>query len=232
MGFDYKKAKRLAIEMRKNSFTYKEILHKIPVSKSTLSLWLRSVSLAKKQFQKLTDKKFELQKRGAAARKKQKVELISKIFSESKNDLPSLLKDHLFISGLTLYWGEGSKEKSYRPGRGLQLINSDPRVIKIYLLWLKKCLKIKRNRISLDIYLHENHHERTPEVILYWSKVTGFNKNHFTRVYKKKHIAKKTRKSPNEYFGILQVNVSKSSRDLRRVEGFIQALFEFCIKNS
>jgi len=49
---DYKKA----IELRKKGLSYSEILKCVPVAKSTLSLWLRSVGLSKKQRQRLTDK--------------------------------------------------------------------------------------------------------------------------------------------------------------------------------
>jgi len=43
------KEKEKAIKLRKRGFSYSEILREIPVAKSTLSLWLRSVGLAKKQ---------------------------------------------------------------------------------------------------------------------------------------------------------------------------------------
>ena len=49
--------KSKAIELRKQGFSYSEILKQIPVAKSTLSVWLKNVGLSKKQKQKLTKKK-------------------------------------------------------------------------------------------------------------------------------------------------------------------------------
>ena len=49
--------KERAIKLRREGLSYSEILQKIPVAKSTLSLWLRSIGLSKKQVQRLTEKK-------------------------------------------------------------------------------------------------------------------------------------------------------------------------------
>ena len=56
--------KQRAITLRKQGLSYNEILKKVPVSKSSLSLWLRSVGLAKEQKQRLTEKKLTSMKRG------------------------------------------------------------------------------------------------------------------------------------------------------------------------
>jgi hypothetical protein len=41
--------KEKAIKLRKSGATYSEVLREVPVSKSTLSLWLRDVGLSKTQ---------------------------------------------------------------------------------------------------------------------------------------------------------------------------------------
>ena len=53
--------KAKAIAFRKEGKTYSEILKKVPVAKSTLSLWLRDVGLSKTQKQKITVKKHKAQ---------------------------------------------------------------------------------------------------------------------------------------------------------------------------
>lgn len=45
-----------AIKLRREGLSYREILRYVPVAKSTLSLWLRDVGLAKRQTQRLTKK--------------------------------------------------------------------------------------------------------------------------------------------------------------------------------
>ena len=48
--------KEKAIKLRKQGKTYSEILSVVPVAKSTLAIWLQSVSLGKKQKQRITKK--------------------------------------------------------------------------------------------------------------------------------------------------------------------------------
>jgi transposase len=64
------KEKETAIELRKQGYSYSEILKKVPVAKSTLSLWLRSVGLAERQKQRLTEKKRKGQLKGAQTKKR------------------------------------------------------------------------------------------------------------------------------------------------------------------
>ena len=50
------KLKEKAVKFRKQGLSYSEILKQIPVAKSTLSLWLKSVNLSNKQSQRLAEK--------------------------------------------------------------------------------------------------------------------------------------------------------------------------------
>lgn len=55
------KLKEKAVALRKEGKVYSEILKEVPVAKSTLSLWLRDVGLAKAQKQRITQKSSMLQ---------------------------------------------------------------------------------------------------------------------------------------------------------------------------
>jgi len=81
------KEKERAIKLREKGFSYSEILKWIPVSKSTLSLWLKRVGLSKIQKQRLTEKKLAAALRGARAKREQKIELINKIHKEEEKIL-------------------------------------------------------------------------------------------------------------------------------------------------
>jgi hypothetical protein len=56
--------KEKAIDLRKKGLSYNEILKKVPVAKSTLSLWFRDIGLAVRQRQRLTAKKSCAKKSG------------------------------------------------------------------------------------------------------------------------------------------------------------------------
>ncbi len=85
-----KEEKKLAIALRKEGKTYSEILSAVPVCKSTLSLWLQSVRLAKKQKQRITVARVAGQKKGAEVRRRQRIERQQKIYAVSKLDISSI----------------------------------------------------------------------------------------------------------------------------------------------
>lgn len=124
-----------AIKLRKQGYTYSEILKEIPVSRSSLSVWLRHVGLTSRQEQTLSAKKLEAIKKGGAARRNQKLNRIQEIRTAALKDINDLIIDEkaLFLIGIMLYWAEGSKEKDYRPGQGIIFSNSDPLMIKLFL---------------------------------------------------------------------------------------------------
>jgi transposase len=66
------KEKETAIELRKQGYSYSEILKRVPVAKSTLSLWLRSVGLAERQKQRLSEKKESGTIKGSTNKKRTK----------------------------------------------------------------------------------------------------------------------------------------------------------------
>jgi len=94
---------------------------------------------------------------------------------------------HLKIIGIVLYWTEGSKQKVHDPSKELIFSNSDPKMIRIYLLWLKKCLLIKPSGIKFEIYIHETYKKTPKELSLYWSRITKFPIQNLNKIYFKKN---------------------------------------------
>ena len=148
--------KEKAINLRRRGLSYSEILNKIPVAKSTLSSWLYSVGLSKKQKQRITEKKLLSIQKGGDAKRKQRILITQQIINQSKREIKNISKRELWLSGIMLYWAEGSKEKEYRPGSGVQFTNSDPQMIKLFLKWLLEIIKIDKNNIDFSIIIHEN----------------------------------------------------------------------------
>ena len=220
--------KSKAIELRKQGFSYSEILKQIPVAKSTLSVWLKNVGLSKKQKQKLTKKKLEAALKGAKTRKDNRIAITQKIYDESKKDVGAISKRELWLMGAMLYWAEGHKEKEYRPGSGAQFTNSDPQMIKLFLIWLDKICGIKANEITFSIYIHENSKNNTESVKKYWKDITGFKKDNFSQFYFKKSNIKTLRKNIGDsYFGVLRVKVKASSVLQRKIAGWIKGVVDY-----
>ncbi len=64
--------REIAIALRKKGLSYREILKRVFVAKSTLSLWLGDVGLSKKQKQRITQKRIEAGGGGGKKPKKKK----------------------------------------------------------------------------------------------------------------------------------------------------------------
>ena len=220
--------KEKAILLRKTGLSYNEILEKVPVAKSTLSLWLRSVGLSKKQKQRLTFKKLASIKRGWEKVKKIRIERTKDIYEKTKKDIYQIKIDNnsLFLMGLMLYWAEGSKQKENSSvSQGVVFSNSDPYMIIFFLSWIEKILKISDDRIVLEIYIHENKKNEIENVRRFWARTTSFSIEKFDRIYYKRHnIYTKRKKIGKDYFGLLRIRIKKSTDLNRKIAGWINAL--------
>ena len=219
--------KEKAIKLRVEGLSYSEIRKQVKVSKSSLSLWLRSVGLTKRQKQKLTEKKWAAIRRGWEKWKNIRKEKTKIVNEEAIKQINKIKKtdEKLFLMGIMLYWAEGAKEKQYKLGQGVSFSNSDFKMIILFIKWLKYCLKIPEDRIVFDIYIHENNKYRLEEVRLFWSKITGFSIHKFGRIYFKKHNIKTLRKNvDNNYHGLLRIKVTKSTYLNRRIAGWIEGI--------
>lgn len=223
------KLKNQAIELRRNGFSYSEILKEIPVAKSTLSLWLHSVELAQAQKQRLTEKRLWAAKKGGEAKRNQRLSITNEIKSLAKQDINAISNRELWLMGCMLYWAEGSKEKENRPGSGIIFSNSDPFMIKLFLIWLTNSLSVASGDIRFSIYIHDSCKDKVNDVIRYWSAQTGFSTDRFDKIYYKKHKVKTKRKNTGDnYYGLLRVRVIKSSKFNRKISGWIEGICYHC----
>ena len=133
--------KQLAIKLRREGKTYSEIRKEISVTKSTLSVWLRNVGLAKRQIQRITQKRIDAAQRGARSRKLKRIAETLEIYLQTGKEVKKISDRELWLMGVMLYWAEGSKQhEGVSPSAKLQFSNSDQHMIMLFLKWLKKCL--------------------------------------------------------------------------------------------
>lgn len=224
-----KELKGQALQLRNKGFSYSQILTQVPVARSTLSLWLRSVGLSKRQRQRLTEKRLLAARRGSQIRREQKIQLTKAIKNKARLEIDEVNKRELWFMGVMLYWAEGSKEKSYSAGQNIIFSNSDPMMIKLFLKWLKDCLNITSDSITFQIYIHDNNKSRLKEVISYWRYITGFSEEKFGKIYYKRHKPLHKRKNiSQDYHGLLRVGVKKSSNLNRKISGWIEGVCMQC----
>lgn len=223
------KEKEKAIKLRKRGFSYSEILGKIPVAKSSLSLWLRNVGLTKRQRQRLTQKKLAAVLKGAQAKRNYRLAVTEKIKNKARSEIAKLSNRELWLIGATLYWAEGAKQKEHNVSQKVKFSNSDPKMIKIFLKWLQSICKIPKSEIYFRVSLHETAADKLKEVQKYWSNVTGFPIKNFQKIYWKKHKINTKRKNVGKkYFGLLNIYVRKSTNLNRKILGWIEGICENC----
>jgi len=218
--------KKKALELRKQGFSYSEILSRVPVAKSSLSLWLRNTHVKKFQEYRLKKKIIAAGRLGAKIKRKQRIEKTKKIRKGAVSEIKQVGNKELFYMGIMLYWAEGAKSGRNNVSQGVDFSNSDPNMCKLFLKWLQSSLKIQSDRIGFCVYIHESQKSRSGEVLDYWSKITEFPKEKFSKTCFTKTVypRKNKRKDNGEYYGQLRIKVRKSTDLNRKVAGWVEGI--------
>jgi transcriptional regulator with XRE-family HTH domain len=116
-----------AVALRKKGLSYKKILERIDVSRSTLSLWLRDIQLSPAQLKKILIGREKFRYTAAQSKKLDRIKRTNEIIFAAKKEVKHLIKSPLFLTGLALYWAEGAKN----PMESVKFVNSDE-VIRSY----------------------------------------------------------------------------------------------------
>lgn len=172
-----------ATKLRLQGYTYGQIKRELNLSKSTLSDWLKNLPLSEDSFQRLSKNReisrdIRIERFRQTSRKKWLSRLSMVLESQEKEMLP-LTEKELFLAGVFLYWGEGSKQ------RGLVAIsNTDPRVVTFALYWMVRALKVPKEKIKVRLHLYSDMNlEKEAD---FWSQTLDIPSNQFKPSYVKK----------------------------------------------
>lgn len=216
--------KEKAIKLRKDGFSYSEILQEIPVAKSTLSLWLKSVGMAKSQKQKITEKRIAGALRGAEAKRNQRIKITKEIKDKARADIKSINQKELWLLGIALYWAEGAKEKEWGTRAGVKFSNSDPKMILLFLKWLKNTFSLNNSEIVYELYIHETADIKKAQE--YWSNILSIPKEKIRTYFKKNKINTIRKNTGNDYHGLIAIKANKSSNLNRKIAGWTEGICE------
>ena len=208
----YAKLKSEAVNLRKKGYSYNEIRKEIKVSKSTLSIWLKSV-LLKPEFQKrLYTKQIEMLSRGSQSQKERRSRTVAEIIRIAEREIKLPLSVNVIkLMGAALYWAEGSK------GRQVVVTNSDPRLIVFMIRWIETVFKIKPELLKARLNIYSQQDER--QIIKFWSELTKIPVKNFGKTFIKP--ANKGFKKNNLYYGTISIGVPKSADMCCRINGWI-----------
>lgn len=174
------KERRLALKLRLQGKSYSQIKKILSLSKSTLSLWLKDYPLTKAQIDLLRGKSPQRIERFRMTMQRKREQRHRRYYKEEKNKLLPFSKRELFIAGLFLYWGEGSKSQR----NSISFNNTDPMVVKFMLYWLIKGLGFSKKNIKVFVHLYDDMDIK--KEIEFWSDELRMNMSNFSRPYIKK----------------------------------------------
>jgi transposase len=91
-------------------------------------------------------------------------------------------EEKLKIAGIMLYWAEGYKNLGKKTRGGtIDLGNSDPKMIRLFLKFLRGICGVDENRLRVRLYCYAN--QNVDSIKKYWSKITGIPLKQFMRPY-------------------------------------------------
>lgn len=170
--------KTRAIKLRKRGGSYTEILKKVKVSKSTLSLWLRDIELTSHQKKKLLKGRELSRYAGAKAQQRKRIEITKEIMGRAREEAARFTKKTLFLPGIMLYWAEGAKSNET-----IKFSNSDPLMIKLMMRWFREICNVREEKFRIALHIHELLCRKDAEK--HWSKITGVPLSQFQKTYVK-----------------------------------------------
>ncbi len=222
--------KERAVSLRKEGYSYNEILKIVPVAKSTLSLWLREVGLSKQHKQRLTEKRLVAARKGGLAKRQWRVRLEKSIKEKALQDIVGISEYELLILGTALYWAEGSKQKEHLVSVGVIFSNSDISMVRVFMRYLKDICKIEEDEIYFEISIHETADYKA--IQQWWSSELNVSIEKLQRVYFKKNSIKRSyRKNRNEdYHGQLRIIVRNSTNLNRKISGWTNGIIKEALK--
>ena len=116
--------------------------------------------------------------------------------------MKSYINDPFFVAGIMLYEAEGSK------GSSNGFSNSDYRVIKVYIKFLIKYLKLNPDKnLTYRLYIHEIRKDDLQRILNFWSNKLGVKIDNINVSWKHNIVTKK--RINLNYVGQFEVRVRK-----------------------
>jgi hypothetical protein len=206
--------------LREQGCSIREIAKKINCAKSSVSGWVRDISLTDEQIRKL--KIHQDQGRAKAANhpnspKQTQARIRGGIIKFRAKDMPTRCSiDLLKIVGSALYWAEGYKASL----NIVNFSNTDPHMINLMMKFLRIVCKVPEEKFRGVVHMHSSLDKNKAEK--FWSLISGipitqFHKTQFGVSKASKH---KRKTLPFGTFAIIVCDTNIRCR----IEGWIQGL--------
>jgi hypothetical protein len=171
-----------ARDLRALGWTLGEICEELGVSKASASLWCRDAEIDAEELGRRSRARHlngneRARRRGPNRLQRAKGREIAELMTRGHQLIGDLSERDLLIAGTALYAGEGSK----RDG-AVVFANSDPRMVDLFMRWLRRFFDIEETRLRFWLYLHEG--LDLDAATSFWSELTRIPLAQFGRPYR------------------------------------------------
>lgn len=223
-----RKDKLLAIKLRKGGKSYNQINSLLNIPKSTLSAWLKNIELSSTAKEKIQSRVRATSLAKLIRRNKDQTKIADekhrKIRELARQEATRMLKIPLFIVGTSLYWAEGYKKGADGSRwKGIDFANSDPKMIKIMISFFEKFLRIKRDKIKIQIMVHSQ--KQIKEAGEFWHNTTRIPKENIIKTYYNISKTSLQKRENKLKYGTIHLRVSNTDLFFRLI-GWIDKLKE------
>ena len=154
-----------ARELRQTGMAVRDIAKMLHVSKSSVSLWVRDITLRSEQTEFLLERRRKLlitQNRGADANRK-KHRLHREQYREMGRRRARENPTQLHLAGCMLYWAEGAKGRSR-----VFFVNSDPAMMRLFIRFLREEMSVPDTEFSVYVRCHPNSEPEIHRIETFW----------------------------------------------------------------
>lgn len=172
--------KEEAIALRRQGKSYRQIKEKLGVPKSTLATWLSGEKWSQEVARVLSEQ--AKAQNGVRMRALDKIrgEHLARVYEEARAEATHEFEDlkyhPLFIAALMLYWGEGDRVSVH----GVRLGNTDPKMLRVFFLFLRDICQIPPERIKAAVLIYPDLNEQ--ECRSFWANEIGIPEFQFQKV--------------------------------------------------
>lgn len=194
--------KEKALELRKAGYSYNMIGGKLGIAKSTLSNWLTNIPFVPNA--EVLKKVGKAKLKSALYKQRIKFENITRMKREAKRDIGRLSMRDIFMIGIGLYLGEGSKSHEE-----VRIVNADPAIVKLGIRWLKEFGGVGQEHLRVAVHGYPDHDP--DELINFWSRELKLAPNQFIKTQIDTRLNKSTLKRRKLPYGTAHMYIRGGS---------------------
>ncbi len=213
--------KRRATKLRDAGYSYKMINVSLGVSKSTLSNWFKDKPFIPNQ-EVLHRIQYGPIKSAEKSHNK-KVAEIEKLLEIGTKEIGRLSKRDLWLLGIGLYIGEGTK--TYE---NVRIVNSDPIIARLAIKWFKEICHVDDTNITVTLHIYSDNDIK--KSIDYWSMTLSLPKSNFRKTQIDSRKDKSIIRNKKLPYGTAHINIiadgnpEKGVRLHRKLMGWINGV--------